>query len=611
MGSGMRSTEIRKRFLEFFEKRGHALVPSSTVVSDDPSVLFVSAGMQQFKPYFLGLRDPVKDFGSKRLVSVQKSFRTTDIVEVGDTQHLTFFEMLGNFSLGDYFKKQSIEWSWELLTGKKTGFGLDPERISVTVFEGDKDAPFDKETFGTWRSLGIPEKRIYRFGKEANWWEPMGDNVPAGPDTEVFYDTGKSHGRHSIKGCGPNCACNRYVEIWNNVFMEYIKKGKRYEKLPQKNVDTGSGLERVASVLQKKESPFETDLFAGIMAAIKSSVSESDLRAHRILADHLRASCFLIADGVTPSNKEAGYILRRLLRRSIVFAQQGRAVPSWYTPVITAIVKIYGDTYPEIRQQEQNIREIIASEESRFTKTLAQGLRQFTAVVKRSKKSISGEDAFHLYDTYGFPVEITQELAKDNRLAVDLAGFEQAFKEHQEKSRAGAGSKFGGHGLITGAGEIVGADSESRKRILRMHTATHLLHQALRDVLGSSVRQMGSDINSERLRFDFSYSMKLTPEEVKKIEAIVKKKIQEDLQVIRKEMPKATAEKIGAHAFFKEKYGDKVSVYLIGSSDPKKAYSKEFCAGPHVKKTSEIKGFKITKEESVGAGVRRIKATVP
>lgn len=589
MDANMTSQEIRKKFLEFFKKRGHTLVPSSTVVSDDPTVLLTPAGVHQFKPYYLGKTSP---YGN-RVASIQKSFRTSDIAEVGDNTHNTFFEMLGNFSFlypkgeGSYFKKEAIEWALEFLT---KDLGIERSRILVTVFGGDKQVPADDESVKIWGKLGFKESEIVRNGRDDNFWGPTGAEGPCGPTTELVVDG---------------------VEVWNLVFNEYYcHRDGKLTKLAARGVDTGMGLERMTSVLQKK-GYYATDLFADIIAAATSSVPESDPRAYRILADHLRASCFLIADGVTPSNKEAGYILRRLLRRSIVFARQGRAQQSWSTPVITAVIKTYGDIYPEIRQQEQNIRQLIDSEESKFSKTLAQGLREFESIVKRSHKMISGADVFHLYDTFGFPVEITQELAIDNRLGVDLAGFKQAFKAHQEKSRAGAEKKFGGHGLLTWTGDIIGADDKSRQRILRMHTATHLLHQALRDVLGDSVRQMGSDISSERLRFDFSFPRKLTDSEIRQVEKRANERISADLPVFRKEMSKREALETGALAFFKEKYGDTVSVYLIGSEDAKKAYSKEFCAGPHVKRTSEIKGLKIIKEESVGAGVRRIKATVP
>lgn len=589
MDANMTSQEIRKKFLEFFKKRGHTLVPSSTVVSDDPTVLLTPAGVHQFKPYYLGKKSP---YGN-RVASIQKSFRTSDIAEVGDDTHNTFFEMLGNFSFlypkgeGSYFKKEAIEWALEFFIKE---LGVERKRIKASVFGGDKEVPADKESVTIWKKLGFSHKEIIRQGREDNFWGPTGAEGPCGPTSELIVDR---------------------VEVWNLVFNEYYcHRDGKLTKLPAQGVDTGMGLERLAAVFQKKGF-YETDLFAPIMLAVTAQVEDTDERARRILVDHLRAICFLIADGAVPSNKEQGSILRRLIRRSIVYATQGKAAPSWSMPIIGAVIKTYRDVYPEIAQQEQKIREVVAEEESRFGKTIRQGIRELENIEKRSKKTIDGADVFHLYDTFGLPVEVTQELAKEAGFSLDLVGFEQAFKEHREKSRAGAEKKFGGHGLLSGVGEIIGADDKARQRILRMHTATHLLHQALRDVLGQGVRQLGSDINAERLRFDFSYPAKLTEDQRKKVETIVNEKIKEDLPVIRKEMPKAKAEKIGALAFFKEKYGDTVSLYFVGSDDPKKAYSKEFCGGPHVKKTSEIGGFKILKEESVGAGVRRIKATVP
>lgn len=611
----MTGKEIRKRFIEFFKKRGHKIVPSSSLISDDPTVLLTSAGMQQFKPYFLGQLDPFKDvhpglgepLGTRRLVTVQKSFRTTDIGEVGDTTHLTFFEMLGNFSFGDYSKKDAIQWSWELLTDQKTGFGLDPGKISVTVFKGDEDAPFDQEAYDIWQSVGMPEQRIYKFGKEKNWWEPMGDDVPAGPDTEIFYDTGVSHGPHTIDGCGPNCDCNRYVEIWNDVFMEYVKRGGRYQQLAQKNVDTGSGLERVATVVQGKQDVYETDLLTPISSAVRKAASSLDDRSVRIITDHLRASVFLISDGVVPLNKEQGYILRRLLRRSLILTRN-LGTQQWYGPVIDIVIREYGDTYVELKKKRDHILAVVSEEADKFSRTLGRGMKEFDRLA--AGKSISGEDAFRLYETYGFPIELTEELAKERNFTINRGEIEAAQKQHQNKSREGAEGKFGGHGLLSSSGEIVGGSDDEKKRILRLHTATHLLHQALRDVFGDTVQQKGSDINGERLRFDFSHKEKLTPEQIKKVESIVNEKIKKDLPVYRMDMPFAEAQKTGALAFFKDKYGGTVSVYFIGSEDPVKAYSKEFCAGPHVGHTDEIGTFKILKEEAVGAGTRRIKATV-
>jgi alanyl-tRNA synthetase len=584
--------EIRKLFLEFFRERKHTVVPSSPLPSDDPSVLLTTAGMQQFKPYYLGKESP---YGN-RVSSVQKTFRTSDIEEVGDATHLTFFEMLGNFSFnypkgqGSYFKEETIRLGLEFVSDE---LGVDRKRITVSVFGGDQEVPLDTESIAIWKNLGFDDSEIRKGNREDNFWGPTGDEGPCGPTSEIYVGD---------------------VEVWNLVFNEYFRsKDGQLIKLTAQGVDTGMGLERTAQVIQDKEKIGDTDLFALINEAIRKSIPSIDDRSMRIISDHLRGSIFLIADGVLPGNKEQGYILRRLLRRSLARARD-RGKGEWFKPVIDAVVESYGDAYPELKKQKIAALTVISEEAAKFSKTIQKGLRAFekTAqdLVKRGEHVIPSRVVFDLHQSTGTTIDILGDLAGEKGLSIDREAFERDLEEHREISRAGQQRKFGGHGLLTSTGEITGGSEEEQKRILRMHTATHLLHQALRDVLGDTVQQKGSDINGERLRFDFSFSCKLTPEEMAKVAEIVNKKIQDDLPVYRQEMERDDAEKTGALAFFKEKYGDRVSVYLIGSDDPHKAYSKEFCAGPHVERTGEIGEFKILKEEAVGAGVRRIKATV-
>jgi alanyl-tRNA synthetase len=582
----MTGKEIRKRFIEFFEKREHKVIPSSSLVSDDPTVLLTSAGMQQFKPYFLGKESP----WGNRVTSVQKTFRTSDIEAVGDETHLTFFEMLGNFSFhypkgqGSYFKEEAIRLGLEFV---RDVLQIDRRRISVSVFGGDSEVPIDTESIAIWKQLGFTDNEIKKGNREDNFWGPTGDEGPCGPTTEIIVDG---------------------VEIWNLVFNEYYSDvAKRLTTLSAQGVDTGMGLERVAQVVQGKRNVYETDLFAPMMTLLQTKPLSEDYRAVRIIADHMRASIFLITDGVIPSNKAQGYILRRLLRRSLVFARS-LELRQWYEPIIDAVVREYGDRYTELKQQQNRIVNVVSEEADKFSKTIEKGMKEFERLAKDNK--ITGEDVFRLYETYGFPIELTVELASENTLEINRSEIEEARKKHQEASRKGVERKFGGHGLLSSTGQIVGGSDKEKKRILRMHTATHLLHQALRDVFGDTIKQMGSDITSERLRFDFSHNEKLTPEQIKRVESIVNEKITANLPVYRKEMAVNEAEKTGALAFFKDKYGGSVSVYFIGSDDPVKAYSKEFCAGPHVAHTDEIGSFKIMKEEAVGAGVRRIKATV-
>ena len=593
----MIANEIRARFLKFFKKRGHAILPSASLVTPDEkgvtnATLFNSAGMQPLVPYLMGKEHPDGD----KLASAQKCLRTTDIDDVGDATHATFFEMLGNWSLGAYFKNEAIKMSYEFLTSQAEGLGLDANRLYITVFEGDETAPSDEESKQIWLSLGIPEERIYFMPAESNWWS-AGDNGPCGPDTEMFYDIvgglNLKNKEEFIKADNEQ----KVVEIWNDVFMEYEKKdGQVIGKLKQHNVDTGAGLERVAMVMQDKDNIFETDLFAPIIEKINQLSQIDDLKAKRIIADHLRASVFLIVDGVLPSNTDRGYILRRLLRRAMRYADILGIQEDSLTGLVKIVARIYTDSYPEIEVKLTEIEAGIKQEEAKFRQTLAKGLREFE----------KGTDPFILFTTYGFPFELTQELAMEKGEQIDLGKFNAQMAEHQVLSRAGAEQKFAG-----------GLADQADPPVIKYHTATHLLNQALNEVLGENVEQKGSNITAERLRFDFSHPNKMTDEEKQEVEAIVNEKIQADLPVGQVILPKAEAEATGARHMFNEKYGDEVSVYYIGDNLAT-AWSKEFCGGPHVASTGELAStssaqaakFKIVKEESVAAGIRRIKAVL-
>ncbi|MDQ5969175.1 MAG: alanyl-tRNA synthetase [Patescibacteria group bacterium] len=587
----MTANEIRQKFLDFFAKRGHTVIPSASLVTSEEkgvtdSTLFNTAGMQPLVPYLLGEDHP----GGKRLVDVQKCVRTGDIDEVGDNTHLTFFEMMGNWSLGDYWKEESIKWSYELLTSKEEGFGLDPKRLYVTVFGGNTDAPADNESFEIWKKY-IPENRIYFLTwngkKEPNWWE-AGDNGPCGPDTEMFYDlTEEGLGDLTKEEYLKADDEQKVVEIWNNVFMEYVKEsGKVVGKLKNKNVDTGSGLERVCAVLQNKDNVFDTDLFASIIKKIDQHSDLKDLRMQRIIADHIRTAVFLIGDGVVPSNTARGYILRRIIRRAVRFEKQISS-KNFLSELATHVIDLYKEAYPELSKNENFILNTLGEEEERFEKTLEKGLKEFE----------KGESPFVLFTTYGFPIEITRELAKEKGLTIDEAGFNEEFKKHQELSQTSSAGMF--------KGGLADAGEETK----RLHTATHLLRQALEDVLGEPIGQKGSNITAERLRFDFSFSRKLTDEEKKQVEDLVNQKIAEKLPMKKVVMKKEDAEKTGAAHVFGDKYGEDVSIYYIGET-LETAYSKEFCGGPHVENTGELGAFKITKEEAVSQGVRRIKAVL-
>ena len=646
------SNELRALFLKFFQKKGHSVIPSASVIPEnDPTVLFTTAGMHPLVPYLLGQKHPQ----GTRLTDVQKCIRTGDIDEVGDMSHLTFFEMLGNWSLGDYFKDQMIPWSWEFLTSPEW-LGIDPDKLAFTVFEGDEDCPRDEEAANLWRKCGVKDDHLFYLPKEHNWWGPAGVTGPCGPDTEMFIITKKPCG----PDCSPACHCGAYLEIWNDVFMQYNKqKDGSFVPLTQKNVDTGMGLERTICVLNGKKSVYETDAFTGILAKIeelcgkKYTSDDENTRAFRIVADHMRTSTFIIGDprGIGPSNVGQGYILRRLIRRAVRYGM-GLGLQEGFTAEIAkVIIDQYKAVYPELEQNKAFVLEQLTLEEGRFARTLKQGEKEFDKVMNNLRRTreamekiladdtlaaaeeavkthvlrpqpdmvsaieavkagdlakvkaecqkihdslnvIDGRSAFKLYDTYGFPIEITKELAAENGLTVDEADFAKRFEQHQATSRSGAEQIFKG-GL---------ADHSEQTTCL--HTATHLLQAALRKVLGDEVHQKGSNITAERLRFDFTFGRKVTPEELAQVEALVNEAIAAKVPITMEEMTVSEAKAQGAMGLFESKYGDKVKVYTMGK------YSKEICGGPHAANTGDLVSFKIQKEESSYAGVRRIKATI-
>ena len=581
----MKAIEIRNKYLNFFKKHGHSVIPSAPLIPEnDPSVLFTTAGMQPLVPYLLGEKHPA----GTRITDYQKCLRTNDIEEVGDNRHLTYFEMLGNWSLGDYFKEESIQMSYDFLTKE---LNIPAEKISVTCFAGDEDCPRDTTTAECWKKAGIPEERIYYFGKEDNWWI-AGEEGPCGPDTEMFYDTGKAK---CSPECNPSCGCGKYVEIWNNVFMEFYKdKNGKYSKLKQHNVDTGLGLERMTMLLEGKETPFETELFSPIIDKLVELQKEDIIESRRIVAEHLRSSMMIICDGGRPSNIDRGYILRRLIRRMIRHMNKLQISLNKLSTLIDINVDNLKEMYPALETNKDIIKVVILEEKDKFVKTLEKGEKEFSKEIElikqQGKDIVPGKMVFRLYDTYGFPPEETEELASENGMKIDKEGFEKLFKEHQEKSRAGAEQKFKGGLASTGEMET------------KYHTATHLLNAALKIVLGLHVHQRGSNITAERMRFDFSHPAKMTDEEKQKTEDLVNEWITEAIPVEHLEMKKDEAIRLGAEAMFIEKYGDIVSVYKIGDK------SLELCGGPHVKNTSELGHFKIKKEESSSSGVRRIKA---
>ena len=582
----MKAIEIRNKYLNFFKKHGHAVVPSAPLIPEnDPSVLFTTAGMQPLVPYLLGEKHPE----GTRICDYQKCVRTNDIDEVGDNRHLTYFEMLGNWSLGDYFKDESIAMSFEFLTKE---LGIPAEKLSVTCFAGDEDCPRDTVSAEVWKKVGIPEERIYFYGKDDNWWI-AGEEGPCGPDTEMFYDTGKPA---CSEDCQPSCDCGKYVEIWNNVFMEYFKDKNGYSKLKQKNVDTGLGLERMTMLLQGKETPFDTEIFEPIMKKLEALQKVDNIESRRIVAEHLRSSMMIISDGGKPSNIDRGYVLRRLIRRMIRHLNKLQIDLNELSTLIQINVQNLKEMYPDLEKNQEIINAVIIEEKDKFVKTLSKGEREFEKEIKKMQetgsKTISGEIVFRLYDTYGFPPEVTNELAVENGYEADLKEFDKLFEKHQEKSRAGSEQKFKG-GL-----------ADQTPETIAYHTATHLLNAALQQVIGKDAHQRGSNITKDRMRFDFNCDHKLTDEEKKSVEDLVNKWIKEGLPVIKQEMKKEEAIKSGAECMFIEKYPDIVTVYSIGD------ISKELCGGPHVSNTKELGTFKIKKEESSSAGIRRIKAVL-
>ena len=580
----MKAIEIRNKYLEFFKRHGHAVIPSAPLIPEnDPSVLFTTAGMQPLVPYLLGEKHPE----GTRLTDYQKCVRTNDIDEVGDNRHLTYFEMLGNWSLGDYFKEESIAMSFEFLTKE---LGIPVEKLSVTCFAGDEDCPRDEIAANAWKKAGILENHIYYYGKDDNWWI-AGEEGPCGPDTEMFYDTGKPACSDDWQ---PSCDCGKYVEIWNNVFMEYFKDKNGYSKLKQKNVDTGLGLERMTMLLQGKETPFDTELFAPIMKKLEELQKIDSIESRRIVAEHLRSSMMIVSDGGRPSNLDRGYVLRRLIRRMIRHMNKLQINLDELSTLIDINVDNLKEMYPDLAKNKEIIKSVILEEKEKFVKTLVNGEREFQKEINKLKdtKKLSGKVVFKLYDTYGFPPEVTKELAKESGYEIDMKEFEELFKAHQEKSRAGSEQKFKG-GL-----------AEQNEITIAYHTATHLLNAALKQVIGENAHQRGSNITVDRMRFDFNCDHKMTDEEKRKTEDLVNKWIQEGLPVTKEEMKKEDAIKSGAECMFIEKYPDIVTVYTIGD------VSKELCGGPHVNNTKELGKFKIKKEESSSSGVRRIKAVL-
>ncbi len=575
----MNSHDLRQKYLKFFEEKGHKIIPSASLVpANDPTILFTTAGMHPLVPYLLGEPHPE----GERLVNVQKSFRTDDIDEVGDDTHNTFFEMLGNWSLGDYWKQESIAWSFEFLTDDKW-LGLPVDRLSVTVFAGDADAPRDEESAEIWKSLGLTEKRIAYLSKKDNWWGPPGESGPCGPDTEIFYWVG---GDKVPEKFDPED--KHWVEIWNNVFMMYHKTAEgKFEPLKQRNVDTGMGMERVSAILEEKNNIFETELFSPIISKVRSLAQKQDEKSERVIADHMRAASFLIADGIVPSNKDRGYVLRRLIRRSITYGQKLGIEHDFTTEIADVVISEYERIYPELNNPK--IVEELKKEEIKFRTTLAKGLK-----ILESKKDITGKEAFDLFQTYGFPFELTREFT----VVAHPSEFEEEFRKHQELSRTASAGQFKG-----------GLASHSDK-IVRLHTATHLMNAALRKVLGNDVWQKGSNITEERTRFDFTHGQKMTDEEKRQVEELVNSWIDRDLTMKRETMSLEEAKKLGAIGVFGEKYPDTVSIYTVYDPKTEEVISREFCGGPHVERTGVIGKFKIQKEEAVSAGVRRIKAII-
>jgi alanyl-tRNA synthetase len=600
----MTADDLRTKYVEFFKTKAHAQIQGKSLIPEnDPTVLFTTAGMHPLVPYLLGEEHPA----GKLLVDYQKCIRTGDIDSVGDTSHLTFFEMLGNWSLGDYFKDGAIKMSYEFLTSPEW-LGIPAEKIGVTVFAGDENAPRDDESAEVWRSLGFPENRISYRPKEDNWWGPAGTTGPCGPDSEMFYDIGKEP---CGPNCGPGCSCGKWLEIWNDVFMQYNKNAEgQYIPLSRKCVDTGMGIERTVTILNGKSSVYDTEIFAPIIAAVEAAVGykygtdgEKD-RSLRIICDHTRASTFILGDpkAVSPSNVGAGYVLRRLIRRAVRHGRKlaGREIIPLLSPIAAVIIEKFKGPYPELTENKAYITEELNEEEERFMETLQKGEHEFEKLLpdllKDPKKIMDGRIAFKLYDTYGFPIELTEELAAEKGMKVNRGEFDEAFKKHQELSRAGAEQIFKG-GL-----------QDHSEIATKYHTATHLLQKALKIVLGDHVAQKGSNITAERLRFDFSHHAPMTEEEIQKVQELVNEQIRKNLPVSMEIMALESAKAAGASALFGEKYESQVKVYTIGQKG--QAFSMEVCGGPHVENTGTLGKFVIQKEQSSSAGVRRIRAVL-
>ncbi|MCW4048982.1 MAG: alanine--tRNA ligase [Candidatus Bathyarchaeota archaeon] len=581
---------MKKMYLEFFQKNGHKVIANASLIPEnDPTALFISAGMHPLVPYLLGQPHP----SGKKLVNIQKCLRTNDIDEVGDNFHLSFFEMLGNWSLGDYFKEKSIRWSYEFLTSKEW-LNIDKKRLYVTIFAGDEKVPSDTESARIWEELGFPKEKIFYLPREDNWWGPVGSTGPCGPDTEIFYDTGKEP---CGSECNPGCSCGKFNEIWNNVFMEYNRTPDgEYELLEQKNVDTGMGVERTVAVLQGKDNVYEIETFLPIINRIKElagieEISENQTRNVRVICDHSRAATFLLAEGIVPLNVEQGYVLRRVIRGAIRHGKLMGIEEEFLSALSQIVIETYSEDYPHLKSNEDFIVTELRKEYKKFSNTLARGLNRFNRIV-RNKNKIDSKDAFLLYQSFGFPIEITKELGLENGIFVDVDGFHEEFQKHQKVSRVSADKKFGS-GL-----------ADTSKETVKLHTATHLLNEALRRVLGKEITQKGSNITQERLRFDFNFDRKLTDQEIKDVEKIVNEQIKEVLPVKRIETTLDEAIKMGSQAIFEQKYVEQVSVYSIGD------FSVELCSGPHVENTGELGQFKIIKEEGISAGVRRIRAVL-
>jgi alanyl-tRNA synthetase len=610
------SVELRQKYLDFFKSKGHTIIPSASLIPEnDPTVLFTTAGMHPLVPYLLGEKHP----GGNRLANVQKCIRTQDIDEVGDNRHDTFFEMLGNWSLGDYFKKDAIAWSWEFLTSK-TYLGIDPRKLAVTVFAGDNDAPLDNESAEIWKSLGVPEHKIGYLPKKNNWWGPAGQTGPCGPDTEMFFWQGKTE--LPPEDSNPATDEDNWLEIWNDVFMQYFKKvDGTFEPLKQKNVDTGMGLERTLVVLNGYADVFQIDTFWPLIQTIQNISgreyveSKYVTRSMRIIADHLRTATMIMGDdkGIAPSNTDQGYIVRRLIRRAVRHGRMLGITENFGDKIAQEVIKIFASVYPELEKNQEFIMLEIAKEESKFRNTIEQGLKEFDKLMEDFRlffektgetiKEISGKQAFKLYESHGFPLEVTQELANERGLTVDVNSFEEEFKKHQDLSRAGAEQKFAG-GL-----------ADHSEMSVKYHTATHLLHAVLQKVLGPHAIQRGSNITAERMRFDFPHPQKMTPEEIKAAEDLVNYAIAHDYPVSWTEMSFEEAKAKGAMGLFEDKYQAVLKVYTVGDVNEKAdahvnalTFSREICGGPHVEHTSVLGKFKIVKEEAVSAGIRRIKA---